>query len=95
MSRGRTSDSDVRPLANWDDDTFTDPDLLWWARFDLRYLVEARRLPARRVLLLAFDHHDGDLLVLRQVIRLIGLPRYGPDPADVRAWQRTVLDALG
>ncbi len=86
-----------RPLADWADDHWTDPRVLWWSRLDERYLVEARPIPARRVVLLVFDHTAADALVARRVLPVIGDPVYGPDPDDVYAWQRAVerwVDAL-
>lgn len=91
IARSRAADAARRPLAPWDDDHWSDPRVLWWARLDERYLVEARLLPGRRALLLAFDHLSSDALVIRQVVRLVGEPRYGPDPDDVDDWQRRAI----
>jgi hypothetical protein len=79
----------LRPLADWDDDRSAPSEVIWWSRLDDRYLAEARRLPARRIQLVVFDHDRRDEVVRRTVVRMIGEPRYGPDPDDIYAWQRT------
>lgn len=84
----------LRPLAHWDDDRSAPPGVYWWSRLDERYLIEARRLPARRALLVAFDHLGDDAVIGRSVVDLIGEPRFGPDPDDVYAWQRRAEDWL-
>jgi hypothetical protein len=88
-------DHRLRPLADWDDDRSAPPGIYWWSRLDERYLIEARRLPARRVLLVGFDHLGDDVVIGRSVVDLIGEPRFGPDPDDVYAWQRLAEDWLG
>lgn len=77
----------LRPLCDWDDDHSAPAEVLWWSRLDERYQVEAHGLPARRVRLVAFDHANDDQIVGCAVVRMIGEPRYGPDPDDVYAWQ--------
>jgi hypothetical protein len=84
----RREETRLRPLADWDDDHSAPPGVYWWSRLDERYLIEARHLPARRVLVLAFDHLGDDAVVGRSVVDLIGEPRFGPDPDDIYAWQR-------
>lgn len=86
----RKHDDALRPLADWDDDRSAPPGVLWWSRLDERYQVEARRLPARRVLLVAFDRGREDELVGRAILTMTGEPCYGPVPDDIRDWQAAV-----
>lgn len=84
----RRREGPLRPLADWDDDHSAPAGIYWWSRLDERFQVEARRLPARKALLVAFDRANDDALIGRVVIEMIGDPRYGPDPDDIYGWQR-------
>lgn len=86
------------PLARWDDDSSSHPDLIWWAQLDQRYLVEAVRAgtPGRADLRI-YDHEHGSALVARHPVALEGDATYGPSIGDVVAWQRlatTTVDGL-
>lgn len=93
MASARTSAEPAadRPLADWDDDEWWDERVLWWSRFDDRYLVETRHTGNGEALILVFDHPRGDLLVFQQVVPLVGDARYGPDPDDVERWQKLIV----
>jgi hypothetical protein len=76
-------------LADWENDTCAHPRLVWWAQLDRRFLVEvdrARGLPGRGELRI-FDHQAGDRELLRERVPLAHDAAFGPDLADVVAWQ--------
>jgi hypothetical protein len=68
--------------------------LLWVTELDGRYIVDARLIPARRVVLLDRDSREADRTVLRRVLPLVGHPRYGADPTDVSTWQCLAVEDI-
>ncbi len=88
-SKPRTA---IRPLAKWDNEERDDPRHVWWAKFDGRYLVEiVRSAPkSKHGNLRVFDHQDHDRLLLNDRVVIVGDPRYGPDLAELAAWQARV-----
>jgi hypothetical protein len=82
----------IAPLAAWDHEERDSPRHVWWAKYDSRYLVEiVRTAPrSRHGNLRVFDHLDRDRLVLNERVDVVGDPRFGPDIAELAAWQARV-----
>lgn len=68
--------------------------LLWWARLDRRYRVEALRTSPTSARLRVVDHESGDRTLLDEAVELIAGAKYGPDVADVAAWQARVIELI-
>lgn len=87
-------ESPVKPLANWDDDDSSHPDLVWWSRLDGRYQVEVHRTGSHSGVLLIFDHQDGDKLIHQEDVGLYYGAIFGPDFADVAEWQEKTIRVI-
>lgn len=88
------------PLATWEDDDCSHPQLVWWAQLDGRFLVEVVRSAggASHARLRLFDHDQDDLPLSDQAVELADDATHGPAVEDVAAWQATaiaVVDSLG
>jgi hypothetical protein len=68
--------------------------LLWWARLDRRYRVEALRAGPTSARLRVVDREAGDRTLLDEEVELIAGAEYGPDVADVAAWQARVIELV-
>lgn len=84
------------PIATWDDDHASDPRLVWWSRLDRRYLVEVVRCPGTgdSATLRVFDHERADRALLSEPVSLAFGARFGPDVADVAAWQCRAIEVV-
>jgi hypothetical protein len=78
------------PMARWDQPDWVDPMLVWWAVLDERYLVEVVRARDSGQLRL-FDHQRADHVLFCSEVGLVGDAQFGPDIADVAAWQATAI----
>jgi hypothetical protein len=68
--------------------------LLWWARLDGRYRVEALPVGPASARLRVVDDEAGDRPLLDEEVELIAGAKYGPDVADVAAWQARVIGLI-
>lgn len=83
----------TKALADWDDDHFRHPELVWWSRLDGRWQVEVQRRPEEYTATLAiFDHNDGNKLVHEEQVGLAYNAQFGPDVADVADWQVKAIE---
>lgn len=83
-----------KPLAVWNDDSSTHPNLVWWSRLDRRFQVEVQRVGSHNGELVIFDHADGDKELLREKVGLSYGAVFGPDVADVNAWQSWCMEFI-
>jgi len=91
--RSNSHSGSDRPLARTDEPEWTSPALVWWAVLDERYLVEVVRVSGSddRALLRVFDSANEDRQLMREEILLAAGARFGPDIADVAAWQEAAM----
>lgn len=82
----------LAPLAESDDPTLSAA-VVWWSRLDDRYHVEVVRASgsAFDAELRVFDTAVGNRVLLREHAILDFGARFGPDVANVAAWQRRVV----
>ena len=71
-----------------------DAQLLWWAKLDRRYRVEALRASPTSARLRVVDHEVGDRTRLDEEVELVAGAEHGPDVADVSAWQARVIELV-
>lgn len=77
----------TKPLASWDDEQSSHPELVWWSRLDNKYQIEVHRKGERKARLFIFDHTDGDKVLKSFDVGLSYGAIFGPDIADVSVWQ--------
>ncbi|OGN10828.1 MAG: hypothetical protein A3B91_03520 [Candidatus Yanofskybacteria bacterium RIFCSPHIGHO2_02_FULL_41_29] len=82
----------VTPLANWDDDQSSHPELVWWSRLDNKYQIEVHRKGARVAKLVIFDHGDNDKMLKSFDVGLSYGAIFGPDTDDVSTWQAMAIE---
>lgn len=82
------------PLATWDDNNSSHPDLVWWSRLDGRYQVEVHQTGGYYGILYIFDHQNGDALIHSEQVGLAYGARFGPDVDDVSTWQEKAIEVV-
>lgn len=78
----------AQPLARWNDDNLSHPQLVWWSRLDNKYQVEVHRTGDRTGVLYVFDHNDNNKELFSKDVDLSYGAQFGPDVADVAEWQK-------
>ena len=77
----------VKPLADWDNEQSSNPNLVWWSRLDNRYQIEVYRKGEHEAKLVIFDHTDNDKVLMSLDVGLSYGAIFGPDVDDVMYWQ--------
>ena len=90
---------DATPLVPWDADSDTHPDLVWRAKLDGRYLVEASRDtggddPAYRGRLRIYDHDHEMAVLLDDSIGFAYGSLFGPDVLDIEGWKERAMQIV-
>lgn len=85
----------ITPVSTFESDELA-PSVVWFSRLDGRYLVEVVRdeEDGNSGFLRVFDHENDDKLLLNNRTGLSYGAAFGPDVADVAAWQEAVIRAI-
>lgn len=84
----------TKPLVPWDSEDATHPSLVWWNKFDNRYLAEVHRVADYLGELYVFDHDKKDKQIACWPVGLSYGAMFGPDIADVAEWEEKVIDFI-
>lgn len=79
------------PLAVWDNNDSSHPQLVWWTRLDQRWQVEVQRVNDYNATLCVFDHTHDNTLRHSEPVGLAYGAIMGPDVDDVRTWQESAI----
>jgi hypothetical protein len=85
---------ETNPLANWDDEQSSHPELVWWSRLDNKYQIEVHRKGERAARLVIFDHSNNDKMLKGFDVGLSYGAIFGPDIDDVSAWQDMAVNFI-
>lgn len=93
----------LQPKAHWETEQVTEPgSLIWWSRLDGRYQIEVHQAREETLkaleldeggdigyigILCIFDHGNENTLLMAEMVGLSYGAIFGPDVADVLAWQ--------
>lgn len=83
---------EIQPLADWDNDQSSHPELVWWSRLDNRYQIEVHRKGERTAKLIIFDHNQNDEVLKTFDVGLSYGAIFGPDIDDVSTWQDMAVE---
>lgn len=87
----------IVPLADWNEEGGSKhPLLVFLVKVDNRYQVEVQKVgegseTGRSGTLAVFDHEQDNKLLFREEVSLAYGAQFGPDAADVDAWESRVL----
>lgn len=78
-------------IATWDD---ADSTLVWWTLLDGRYQIEVHDEPSVYPRIIIFDREDEMDIIHQEPVTLAYGAKFGPDIADVHAWQELSIDVV-
>ena len=88
----------ISPLADWNIEQSSNPNLVWWSKLDNRYQIEIHRKTESMAELVIFDHADNNKVLKTFDVGLSYGAIIGPDIDDVATWQKMAcefVDSLG
>ena len=85
----------VKPLADWDNEQSSNPNLVWWSRLDNRYQIEVHRKGEREAKLVIFDRKDNNKVLMSLNVGLSYGVIFGPDVDDITYWQEMACNCGG
>lgn len=84
----------MKIAVDWDKNEVLDDDIIWWSKLDDHYLIQVRRLRKNEATMCLFNHDNDDEMVSCETVSLAYDAIYGPDVADVEAWQQRASEIV-
>ena len=85
---------DPKPLASWENQDSSHPDLVWWTRLDGRWQIEVHHTSDYAGVLCVFDTQNDLHCLAQQEVSISYSAPFGPDVADVADWQAIALELV-